>query len=301
MTSPLVTVVLRQKPNADQEDAAVQSLVQNLGVKFKTAQQIVSNIPLRVYNKLSLTEGRILVEALNVSTSLDWELLAENDTQLPSVNWNKEPMINGLSLDDLVQKNDPHKTGVAKLIPALVNEQSSKSAKPKLSLGKKAVARPGTTQSIEPVPKTNEPETRPVTQSSGPDSTIIKTADSVVRHLSMDLAEAYRKNTLPNPTETQSLPAFANDSQNFPGTMKSRLEPGFYNLYLPAINNNETRNKVMQMCQDALNWSSDDIQSNLSKPIVCIARNIDDIDATRLMDRFSQIDILLNCKLRSKI
>ena len=292
MTMPMFTVLLSKKPSADAIEKAVASLVENLGIKAKTAQQIIDNIPLRVYNHLSLVEGRILVEALNVVTTLDWEVQSEVDATIPSVNWNKTPTVCGLSLVELVAKNDPVKTGVAKIIPAL------------------NLALPEAPKSVGPsvVEKKEELENSPVglqketTLGDDVESTILRTADSVVRHLSMDLAEAYLKKNSPlNPSETQSKAAFANDSQNIPGTMKSKLAPGFYNLYLPAITNKDLRQKVSKMCQDSLNWTPAETMQNLSKPIICLARNIDDIDASRLMDQFAQINVTLNCKLRSKI
>ena len=292
MGTPTYTVFLSKKPASEDVDRAVDSLVSNLGIKAKTARQIIDNIPLRVYNHLSLAEGRILVEALNVATTLDWEIQNEVDVTIPSVNWNKAPTVCGLSLIELVAKNNPEKTGVALLIPALKMAIPDASNNTVPSMVERKAA-------LENSPVALEKDAK---DSAEVESTILRTADSVVRNLSLDLAEAYRKNVSPDAQVDNHLKtAFVNDSQNIPGTFKSKLAPGLYNVYLPAISNKELRQKVYKMCQDALNWSSEETAQSLSKPIICLARNIDDIDASRLVDQFAQINVVLNCKLRSKI
>lgn len=290
-----VAIVLKQKPSSEQEKLAVESLVNHLGVKEKTAKQILSNVPLKVYSQLKKREGRILVEALNLATSLQWEVMREKDVKFPAVNWNKRPTILGMDLDDLVAKNNPHCTGVAKLYPGLaegfenpadkieVKEEGPRPAKANI---KKRSSTSGDSSSAH---------------ETSADTTILRTADSVITHLSADLEEAFRKKNLEGQNPNETLPLYGDDSQNIPGTRKSILEPGFYNLYLPPIKTNDARKQVEELCSELFQWDRETYLEAMAKPIVCIARNIDDIDATRLMERFAKLNITLNCKLRSKI
>ena len=96
------SVTLMQTPDGNIKEY-VEDLVEVLGVKRRTAEQILKNVPLRVYNKLDAGSARILVEALNVMTKLDWVLVSPED-DIPAVNWNKSPMIRGMSLEDMVKK-----------------------------------------------------------------------------------------------------------------------------------------------------------------------------------------------------
>jgi hypothetical protein len=319
VSSETVAIVVIDKPNTESVPLAIKSLVDRLGIKEKTATQIINNIPLKIYQDLSPHEGRILVEALNLSTLIHWKMVRTEDAKIPAVNWNKKPSINGMPLEELISKNDPIKTGVSQFFPNLVQKnkseesiantlspqettdlpqsqkgksETSSSERKKLpkkkSIGKKAKKE----EAHDPTSSTSQDDIG--------DSTILRTADSVITNLSADLEEAFQKQTIGmNPNET--LPLYGKDSQNIPGTIKSDLEPGFYNLYLPPLKNRELREQVEKMCHEVLNWDRETFLEAMAKPIVCIARNVDDIDASRLTEKFLDINIQLNCKLRSKI
>lgn len=292
--STKVTVALCDRPQPSQISAVVSSLAANLGVKLKTAQQIVENIPLRVYNDLEVEEGRILVEALNVVTPLQWKVLLQADADLPSVSWNKKAMVMGMSLDQIIDKNKPEKTGYQVILSKINKKQDDK----KTESTEDSKVKPLKSKAKILKPKSSK-SSGSSDEDSSEDSTILKTADSIVRNLSADLEEAVKNKTLPVDANA-SLPGYAMDSQNIPGKSDHKLEPGFYNLYLPALKSKD-KPKVEKMCRDALGWTDEDVSRYFSKPIVCIARNVDDIDASRLSDRFAQIQISLNCKLRSKL
>lgn len=266
------SVALMQTPEGEVKTFA-EDLVQVLGVKRKTAEQILKNVPLRVYNKLDVGSARILVEALNVMTSLDWVMVGPDD-DTPSVNWNKPPTIKGMSLENLVRKNHPKKTGVAKFFPELAPEIAA------------AQDSPSTVADA----------------SDSPDQTILKTADSVIRHLNEDLEQAYR-NKDKEPSDEDSLPAFDTDSQNMPviNNTESILEPGFYNLFLPLLKGKQQKQIAEKLCQSILHWSGKELKENLSKPIVCIAREVDDIDASRLIQSFERGGLSVNAKLRKRL
>ena len=253
----------------------VEDLANVLGVKAKTAEQILKNVPLRVYNKLDIGSARILVEALNVTTRLDWVLVSPDD-DIPAVNWNKHPTIHGMSLEDLVKKNHPKKTGVVKFFPSLA---------PEISAG------------MDSINKVSE---------EAPDQTILKSADSVIRHLNHDLEAAYKNKIIDKPRDVldeDSLPAFDTDSQNELGLDQkgSKLESGFYNLFLPLLKGKGQRQLAEKLCHEILRWDAKEIRENLAKPIVCIAREIDDIDAARLIESFEKKGMDVNAKLRKRL
>ena len=317
MSLPIVAIVLQDKPSQSLEEVAIHSLVKNLGIKQKTASQIIENIPLKVYSNLSAHEGRVLVEALNLCTSLQWRVLPEIKIKFPSVNWNKRPTINGMSLEELILKNDPDLTGVGDIFPGL--KMSSETSDPAIKSSAKSERSPekkfspkktmsGRHKTVslrgskkEPSGSSERSHDHFNDSDSNGGSTILRTADSVITHLSADLEEAFRKKSMEGINPAETLPLYGLDSQNIPGNMKSSLAPGFYNLYLPPLKTRELRQAAETLCQQTLNWDHETFLESMAKPIVCIARNVDDVDALRLMERFQRIDIVLNCKLRSKI
>lgn len=268
------SVALVQTPDGSLNDF-VNDLVEILGVKAKTAEQILKNVPLKVYNKLDYGSARILVEALNVMTKLDWVMVSSDD-DTPAVNWNKPPKLKGMTLEDLVKKNHPKKTGVAKFFPELA---------PEIAAGMDSISK--------------------VMSAESPDQTILKTADSVIRHLNEDLEAAFKDKVVKKrdaPPADDSLPAFDTDSQNIPGiNQNSKLEAGFYNLFLPLLKGKNQKHLAEKLCHDILKWNAKEIKENLSKPIVCIAREVDDIDASRLIESFKQGGLAVNAKLRKRL
>lgn len=268
------SVALIKIPEGSLKDF-VSDLVEVLGVKAKTAEQILKNIPLKVYNKLDSGSARILVEALNVMTKLDWVMVpSEDDT--PAVNWNKPPKLKGMTLEDLVKKNHPKKTGVAKFFPELA---------PEIAAGQDSMSK--------------------VMSTEAPDQTILKTADSVIRHLNEDLEAAFKNKVVDkrnNKPDEDSLPAFDTDSQNIPGVNQhAKLEAGFYNLFLPLLKGKNQKQLAEKLCHDILKWGPKEIKENLAKPIVCIAREVDDIDASRLVESFQKGGLAVNAKLRKRL
>jgi len=266
------SVALMQTPEGDFK-SFVEDLADVLSVKRKTAEQILKNVPLRVYNKLDKGSARILVEALNVMTTLDWVIVSSDD-DIPSVNWNKSPKIKGLTLEELVKKNHPKKTGVYKFFPELMPEIAAA-------------------------------QESPATVTESADQTILKTADSVIRHLNEDLEQAFKNNVLDKKKDVaadDSLPAFDTDSQNVPGiNNKATLEPGFYNLFLPLLKGKQNKHLAEKLCHSILKWNAKELKENLSKPIVCIGREIDDIDASRLIASFEKGGLNVNAKLRKRL
>jgi hypothetical protein len=268
------SVALVQTPDGSLNDF-VKDLVEILGVKAKTAEQILKNVPLKVYNKLDYGSARILVEALNVMTKLDWVMVSSED-DTPAVNWNKPPKLKGMTLEDLVKKNHPKKTGVANFFPELA---------PEIAAGQDSMSR---------------------VVSDPPDQTILKTADSVIRHLNEDLEAAFKNKVVDKrkeaPAPDESLPAFDTDSQNIPGVNQhAKLEAGFYNLFLPLLKGKQQRHLAEKLCHDILKWGAKEIKENLAKPIVCIAREVDDIDAIRLIESFKKGGLSVNAKLRKRL
>lgn len=274
-----VAVILNRPSLASsiQRDQASTSLVKNLGLKPKSAQQILSNAPLKVYKGLAFDEGKLIVSLLNLITPLQWAIKVDMETDLPSVSWNKKPRIMGMSLKKIIEKNDPCKTGIQEVAGVIAR---------------------GKVKDSPPSERSQSEPKGPITHTH--DSAILEFNDqSIIRDLSNDLEEVVKTRNIPLDPEV-SLPGYAIDSQNVPGVSESDLEPGFYNLYLPHIKAKELA-LVSQLCEEALGWSKGETERQLSKPMVCIAQDIDDIDASRLVERFAQVQIKLNCKLRSKI
>lgn len=274
--STKVAIILNRAPLCPDQEKTITSLAKHLGLKHKSAQQIFMSAPLKVYKGLSFEEGKLVVGLLNLITPLQWSIKIDIDTDLPSVSWNKKPRIMGLSLKKIIAKNDPSKNGVEEVAAAIdLREDKPSSSNSEVSSDKESAIRPQ-------------------------DSAILEcNDDTIIRGLSNDLEEVVKTRNLPLDPNV-SLPGYALDSQNLPGVSESDLEPGFYNLYLPHIKAKDLA-LVSQLCEDALGWSSEETKIQLSKPMVCIAQDIDDIDASRLMERFAQIQVNLNCKLRSKI
>lgn len=278
-----LAVVLRKPLAPVMKSEALEAMSQYMGVKEKTAYQILENIPLKVYSGLDLDEARVLVEALNLLTPCQWEVMSEKEIKFASVSWNKKPTLMGKELAEVVDKNRFTNTGLDRFIGEL-----------------KANPGPKTERKSQSVPTHVEDEDGLNLE----ESSIIRSADSVVRGLSEDLEEAYRKKVLkqPSPDETMSPPAFFEDSQNVPGQHRAGgLDSGLYNIYLPKLRSREQREVVEELCQDLLGWSESDVNSALSKPIVCISRNTDDVDASKLQQEFSKRGIELQCKKRSAL
>ena len=270
----IASVALIQTPEGKLNDF-VNDLAEILGVKAKTAEQILKNVPLKVYNKLDAGSARILVEALNVMTQLDWVMVSTDD-DTPAVNWNKPPKIRGMSLEDLVKKNHPKKTGVSTFFPELA---------PEIVAGQDSDSRIANTEAS--------------------DQTILKTADSVIRHLNEDLEQVFKNQATDKGNDAfddDSLPAFDTDSQNIPGVnQKATLEAGFYNLFLPLLRGKNQKYLAEKLCHDILKWDAKEIKENLTKPIVCIAREVDDVDASRLIKSFQIGGLSVDAKLRRRL
>ena len=144
-----------------------------------------------------------------------------------------------------------------------------------------------------------------VSEDDAPDQTILKTADSVIRHLNEDLEQAYRDKVIDKKEQSDddSLPAFDTDSQNVPviNNTESILEPGFYNVFLPLLKSKQQKAIAEKLCENILKWDAKEIKEHLSKPIVCIAREVDDIHASRLIESFQKGGFTLNAKLRKRL
>lgn len=273
MSSEQYAVVLRQKVEGPMLGAVVASFVDQLGVKEKTAHQILQHIPLKVYSRLSFSEARVLVEALNVATCCQWEVMAESEVNFPAANWNKEPTVMGLELAELMRKNDPKATGVARY---LASEGSGS------------------------IPKDVQASSEAEKDGEGfPEESILDSADTVLKNLSADLDKALYKDGGADVMQTQVL-------SDIPGGIKDReissappLKSGFYNLYLPEVNDEE-KNIVIEVARESLGMDEKQIEFILSKAIPCVVRNVDEKEAARLIGAFRAEGIFLKNRLRSK-
>ena len=277
MSAQKYAVALRQK--VEQKDLAevVKSLVVQLGVKEKTAHQILQHIPLKVYSQLSFGEARILVEALNVVTRCQWELMLESEVNFPAANWNKRPTVMGLRLDELMLKNDPKVTGVARYLET------------------ETVDLPGISDLSQNLNKENLADQN----EEFLEESILDSADTVLKNLSADLDRVLDKDGGPELMQTQVLSAMAGEIKKTDLSSESLLESGFYNLYLPELNKKE-KELVFEIARESLGMDASTLKGILSKSIPCICRNVDEKEAHRLIELFKKEGIQLKNRLRSK-
>lgn len=262
-----VAIVISKNPKLSLELVA-KNLTTVLGVKTATAKSILNNLPLKVYHDLDPYTARIIVEALNITTLIDWEMQAMESCKYPKVHWNKIPQINGMRIEAIMQKNDPIKTGVAEFFPGFMAPSEEDSA-----------------------------------DGTASESNILDAAESFVTHLSEDLEAVYQKKSQKTPQKSDdSLPAFMTDDQMAPGlTNGNILKPGFYNLYLPALKSSSSRKLAEEICETLLSWDSKTIKEAFARPIICVAKNVDHLDGDQLISDFEKHGVQLNSKLISKI
>ena len=262
-----LSVVLTEKPTDSLSSA--RSLAQVLSIKKNTALQIIKNIPLRIYTDLSPQEAELIVQALNITTPLAWQVILGNKKKLPSVSWNKAPSINGMSLQELALRISPQTTGLAVACPEYL------------------------------LSKANAPAEESSSEESF-GSSILPTADSIVTCLSEDLEMAYFESQKNDMSDSVNL--FVDDSQNIPGSSAmSRLPPGTYNLFLPTVTSHTKRTHITNLCIELLNWTSEETKEAFQKPIICVGQDLDDIEATKLIDQFESHGVTLSSKQKSKI
>ena len=270
-------VVLRHKVDANAGPEVVSSLVSQLGVKEKTAQQIIKHIPLKVYGHLSFGEARILVEALNIVTRCQWELMLESEVNFAAANWNKKPTIMGMSLEDLMRKNHPQITGVAKYLTR-ESEASRNSSK-------------GLEQGDAVLPEMEDGDSS--------EEKALDSADTVIKNLSADLEKVIDQVTGPEVMQTQVLSAMPGGLKGQELSSAQPLEKGFYNLYLPELSDEE-KSAVIDVARESLGMDEAEVMSVLSKSIPCITRNVDEEEAQRVIEIFRSEGIKLKNRLRSK-
>jgi hypothetical protein len=263
----MYSIVLSGTDKVD-SSLAINNLVDTLGIKKSTAEQLVNKAPLKVYNDLTTDDAILLVEALNITTISIWRVVVSEQSNLPKVNWNKPPLILNRTLEEMKAKLDPEITGVINLAP---NKSKSKRA-----------------QQTD----TSTGDTL--------DGVFSDVSETVLIGLSEGLDAAIAtKDTF---TDTSSLPGQTSDSEDLPNKESEiKLSPGFYNLFLPALKSKNTKKMVESLCADILEWDSKSIKNALSKPIVCVAKEVDHVEGSLIISEFEKNGILLNKKLVSKI
>ncbi len=256
----MFSVVLESLDNINAK-AGVENLIKVLGIKRGTASQLISNLPLKVYNELQAADAKTMVEALNITTVLIWRVVMTNQSDLPKVNWHKEPMILGKSITDIKKKNNPNLTGVAML--ELDSEFQIKND--------------------------------PMETGSGSFADVSQT---VMRGLGEGLDAAIQTKDTISETNT-TLQRFQDDLENHEN--KITLKPGFYNLFLPALKSKNSKKIVEELCREILEWDTKTIKNALLKPIVCVAKDVDHVEGSQIIEEFEKHGILLNKKLITKI
>lgn len=254
----MYSVILEEPKNIDLQ-AATLNLIKVLEIKTKTAKQLISNAPLKVYNQLSPEDAKIMVESLNITTLLHWRVDRSTECGYSKVNWNKTPMIYGKSIEDLKKKNNPEKTGVA-FLPGLSNTSNEKSL--------------------------------------SSESATFDESLSLMEGLSAGLDEAISTKTDSNLAESSAL---MTDASNIPGVDQSiTLQPGFYNLLLPALKSKNSKKVAEDLIISVLELDPKEVKEMMTKPIVTIAKDVDHIEGSEIMKQFEASGILLNVKLLKK-
>jgi hypothetical protein len=255
----MFSVILESLDNINTK-AGVENLIKVLGIKRGTASQLISNLPLKVYNNLSSSDAKVMVEALNTTTLVIWRVVVTNQSDLPKVNWNKEPLILGKSIADIKMKNNPKLTGVAML--ELESEFHVKN------------------------------------DSSGTSASFSDVSQTVLRGLGEGLDAAIQTKDTISETNTTSQ-TYQDDLEN--NENRILLKPGFYNLFLPALKSKNSKKIVEELCREILEWDTKSIKNALLKPIVCVAKDVDHVEGSQIIDEFEKHGILLNKKLVTKI
>jgi hypothetical protein len=254
----MFSIVLEAIEDVEKE-VAISNLVTMLGIKSSTASQLIKNSPLKVYNDLAANDAKIMVEALNLTTLVVWRVVLSSQSELPKVNWNKEPMILNKTIAQIKEKIDPEKTGVS-----MIEMEAQFQVKPNLL------------------------ETRSATFSD--------VSMTVLQGLGEGLNSAIEtKDTISDTNSSIS-------EDDIPNVHKElALKPGFYNLFLPALKSKNSKKVVEQLCTDILEWDSKMVKTALQKPIVCVAKDVDHIEGSQIIEKFEEQGILLNKKLITKM
>lgn len=306
----MYSILLEEQPEGPLDEIAVD-LAEVLGVKKNTALQIVSHTPLIVFSNLSQENARILLYALNEAVPvLHWQLRDTVDDEWPAVNWNKLPTINGKTLDEIAELNKQINASAQITCPHCLkaislNIQSHTTAP--------AAAMPATPPKKAEIPKPNIPsapakskiqpgmiaDEKPKDNSITPsdtDSTIIKTADSVILKLSEDLEKSFGFQEFnPSSTTEHDLKSNKKPAQNKNKSI-TRLSPGLYQLFLPPLRQKKQKTLASDLCTELLGWSESETKDALKKRFVCVAKDIDHVDGSKMLDVFEERGLKLTSK-----
>lgn len=318
-----MTSILLSSVKHDSAGESGRKLSFVLGIGEKGAQKILSTAPIKVIQKLDDELASLIIESLREIKGLKWELVSDEHVA-PGVNWPKMPSVNGKSMETL-KRETLEKTGKEPLAKAAAKKKTAASLccphcgkSIELSLG--AGGSEAETV-VDTVPAEEQGESldgdiesfsEPEEDHGEEDDHNTDLTDSAFEDWgdnpfsaeeSMELGNRIEDSTSFNPDElvnpTDDVTVIEGDDEEDEQAEETPgLEPGVYNVYLPSLKKKSSKEAAYKGCSNILGWSAGKIKAALSKPIVCIGHELNELEAGEMVEQFK--DLSLHLKVKKK-